>query len=280
MRNLLRFILRYHVVFLFFFLEILSFIFIFNFNNYQKARFLNSSDRISGVIYENYNNIINYFRLPVVNRELAEENARLRGLLGITARQIRIPDSLLLRYSNQERVYSYIAARVISNTVNRQHNYLTLNKGSKDGIKTDMGVISSLGVAGVITNVSTNYSTALSLLNTRWNISAKIKRNSYFGSLVWDGKDYRKALLNDIPFHVEIAVGDTIVTSGYSTIFPEGVLLGTIDSFEKEGGDNFYTISINLSVDFKALTYVEVIENNKRSEIENIQKLTTNEEVD
>jgi rod shape-determining protein MreC len=280
MRNLLKFFLRYHVVFLFFLLEILSFIFVFNFNNYHKARFLNSSDHISGSIYEGYSKITDYFRLPTVNRELAEENARLRGLLGITSRQIRIPDSSFVRYAAREQVYSFIAARVISNTVNRPHNYLTLNKGYNDGVRTDMGVISPLGVAGIITNVSPSYSTAISLLNTRWNVSAKIKRNNYFGSLAWDGKNYRKAMLNDIPFHVEIAVGDSIVTSGYSTFFPEGILLGTIESFEKEGGDNFYTIRINLSVDFKALTYVEVIENNRKSEIENIQKLNTNEDVD
>lgn len=277
MRNLFRFFVRYHVTFLFFTLEIISFIFIFNFNNYQKARFLNSSDRITASIYDKYRKVTDYFRLPSVNRELAAENARLRGLLGIPDKQKKIPDSLFNRYPSREQIYSFTSARVISNTVNRQHNYITLNKGTKDGIKPEMGVISPLGVAGVITNVSQSYSTAISLLNTRWNVSAKIRSNNYFGSLSWDGKDYRKARLNDIPFHVFIAVGDTIVTSGYSTIFPEGILIGTIESFEKEGGNNFYTIVIDLSVDFKALTYVEIIENNKKSEIENLQNLSTHE---
>lgn len=275
MRNLFRFILHNHVFFLFLILEILSFVFIFNFNNYQKVRFLNSSSRLTGRIYEGYSKVGDFFNLPSVNRELAEENARLRGLLGISENIREIPDYLILRYGNQEQAYSYISARVISNTVNRQQNSFTLDKGSRDGIKPDMGVLTAKGVAGIITHVSPSFSSGLSLLNTRWNVSAKLARNGYFGSLVWDGKDYQIALLNEIPFHVDLAIGDTVVTSGFSTFFPEGILLGTVESFEKGGGDNFYTIMVKLSVDFKAISYVEVIENVHKSEIENLEKINS-----
>jgi rod shape-determining protein MreC len=141
-----------------------------------------------------------------------------------------------------------------------------------------MGIISVNGVTGIITNVSPSFSSGLSLLNTRWNISAKLAKNNYFGSLTWDGKNYQRALLNEIPFHVELAIGDTIVTSGFSTIFPEGVLLGTIESFKKGGGDNFYTIRVKLSVDFKSVSYVEIIENKEKQEILTIQKLNSDDE--
>jgi rod shape-determining protein MreC len=256
----------------------MSFVFIFNFNNYQKSRFLNSSDRIIGNIYNQYSKLTNYLRLPSVNKQLAEENAKMRSLLGLSKSTRLIPDTLKLKFGNQEQVYSYISARIISNTVNRQQNYLTLDKGSKDGIKPDMGIICADGVAGVITNVSPSFSTGLSLLNVRWNISAKIARNNYFGTLIWEGKDYQRATLNEIPFHVNVMVGDTIITSGYSTLFPEGIHIGTIEKFSKEGGTNFYMITVKLSVDFKALTYVEVIENNKRRELESILKQRTDNE--
>lgn len=280
MRNLIRFILRNHVFFLFFILEVLSFVFIFNFNNYQKVKFLNSSSRLTGKVYDSYTRISQYFNLPSVNRELALENARLRSYLSSANNLKTISDSMLVRYPSGEGVYKYIPARIISNSVDRQQNYLTLDKGSRDGIKPDMGIISAGGVTGIITNVSPSFSTGLSLLNKRWNVSAKLAKNNYFGSLAWDGKNYRYASLNEIPFHVELQVGDTIVTSGFSTIFPEGIPLGTIESFNKEGGDNFYTIKVRLSVDFKSVSFVEVIENRNKQEILNIQKLTSDEGMD
>ena len=278
MKNLLRFILQNHVLILFLVLEIFSFVLIFNYNNYQKVKFLNTSSRFTGRVYDSYSKAENYFRLPSVNRELAAENARLRELLGINPGIIRIPDSLLQKGNDEHLKYAYISARIISNSVNQQQNYLTLDKGSEDGIRPDMGIISAGGLAGIITNVSPSYSTGLSLLNTRWNVSAKLSKNNYFGSLVWDGKNYREALLNEIPFHVDVAVGDTIVTSGFSSFFPEGITLGTVESFAKPGGDSFYTIRVKLSVDFKSLSYVEVIENNKKAEIDAINKLNSGNE--
>ncbi len=278
MRNLFRFILQNHLLLLFLLLEIISFIFVFNYNRYQKSRFLNTSGKITGKIYESSSKIGDFFRLPAVNRELAEENARLRTQLEVAAVLPGIPDSLLAEGPGGEVRYNYIAARVISNTINRQQNFLTLDKGLNDGIRPDMGIVTVGGVAGIITHVSPSYSTGLSLLNTRWNVSAKLARNNYFGSLAWDGGNYRIAQLNEIPFHVDLVVGDTVVTSGYSTFFHEGILLGTVESFEKGGGDNFYSIRVKLSVDFKALTYVEVIENTHKNEIETISKMNSRDE--
>lgn len=279
MRNLFRFILHNHVFFLFLLLEILSFIFIFNFNHYQKVRFLNTSSEITGKVYDSFSKMYDFFRLPAINRELSAENARLRSILGVSGTPGEIADSLVSHYPSADYQFNFIPARIINNTVNRQQNFLTLDKGLLDGIKPEMGIITANGVVGIVTHVSPSYASGISLLNTRWNVSAKLSRNGYFGSLVWDGKDYRKALLNDIPFHVDISAGDTVVTSGYSVFFPEGILLGTVESFEKGGGDNFYTIRVILSVDFKAISYVEVIENIRKSEIENITRRNGTDEI-
>ena len=275
MWSLLRYLQRHHVAILFIILEIISFIFIFSRSSFQRAAYMNSANHISGTIYERYNSVVNYFRLSSINRELSEDNARLRRELASRPSVISGYDSLtgMLNYADSN--FTYIPARVINNSVNRQYNYLTLNKGSRDGIRPEMGITTAGGVVGMITNVTASYSTAISLLNLRWNVSAKLKRNNYFGSLSWDGKDYRHALLNEIPFHVNLEVGDTIVTSGFSSIFPEGYLLGVIDTFNKEGGDNFYTIRVRLTVDFKSLVYVEVIGNQKRREIQSLEKLNT-----
>jgi rod shape-determining protein MreC len=163
--------------------------------------------------------------------------------------------------------YKFIPARVINNTVNKQYNYFTLNKGSRQGIMPDQGIIAENGVVGVINNVSDSYSTGISLLNKRLKISAKIKKNNYFGSISWEGPSYRYVQLNEIPPHVEVAYGDTIVTSGSSTYFPEGIMIGTVESCEIKGGDSFYTIRVKLAVDFKSITFVNVIQNYDKAEI-------------
>lgn len=273
MSSLFRFLLRHHVFILFILLEVLSLVLVFNYNNYQRSVYLNSSNRITGNIYNAYSKVTNYFSLPRVNQELAAENARLKGLLAQQPGTVQLPENMIQRQPDGGYSFSFVSARLISNSVNRQHNFITLNKGRKDGIKPDQGVISASGVVGVITNVSESFSTGISLLNPRWNISAKLKKNDYFGSLSWDGRDYRFAQLNEIPFHVPLAKGDTIVTSGFSSIFPEGIMLGTIESFEKGGGNNFFVVQVRLSVDFKSVTYVEVIENHHRDEIEQLQKM-------
>jgi rod shape-determining protein MreC len=273
MWSLLRYFYRHHVIILFLILEVIAFIFVFSHNAFQRASYLNSANHISGSIYERYNSVVSYFNLTKVNLELAEENARLRmALIGAVPDSLEISEPLI----SQNEVhgdFEFIAARVINNSVHRQHNYITLDKGSKHGVRPDMGIATVNGVVGVITNVSGSFSTAISLLNLRWNVSARLKRNNYFGSLSWDGKDYQHAQLNEIPFHVELEVGDTIVTSGFSSIFPEGIMLGEVESFRKEGGDNFYNIRVKLSVDFKSLAYVEIIDSKQRNEIESLENL-------
>jgi rod shape-determining protein MreC len=266
MRNLLKFLIKYHFVVLFVLLEAVSIVMIVNYNNYQKVRFLNSGNAISGGIYSSYSSVGEYFKLRRINGELVKENTRLRSALQNEI-LFKVDNDLVESDSLLRKEYNFTSARVINNSVNRRYNYITLNKGSKHGIAPDMGVIANNCVIGIVINVSEDYCTVIPILNERSRISAKIKHNDYFGSLSWDGKDYRKVSLDEIPFHVSLGRTDTIVTSGYSAIFPEGLMLGTISDFRHEGGDNFYKISVELSTDFKKLVNVNIISNRKKKEI-------------
>lgn len=204
---------------------------------------------------------------------MAQENAYLRTRLELQNENIEgNTDSFHVGYIESDSTYRFTPAKIINNSVNKQQNYITINKGSKHGIKRDQGILSSQGIVGVITNVTESYASGLSLLNPRWSVSAKLKNSGYYGSLSWDGEDYQIADLLEIPFHVKLAVGDTVVTSGYSSIFPEGLTIGIIDSYHQPTGENYYEIKVRLSTNFKAIRYVEVIENRKKDEQENLEK--------
>lgn len=274
MRSLIRYLIRNYAFLLFILLEVLSLVLMFNFNQYQKAKYLNSANKISASVYGTFNTVYNYFELARVNRELAAENAKLRAAVSGSLVKVNIDSIENLSSVNQ---FKYITAQVINNSVNKQFNYITLNKGSKHGVKPDQGIISGGSLVGVILNVSDSYSVGLSVLNQRWSVSAKIKRSGFFGSLAWDGRDFRNANLLEIPFHVHLQRGDTIVTSGFSSIFPEGILIGTIDDFEKPQGENYYNISVKLSVNFKALSFVDIIDNTHINEIKELEKSIGNE---
>jgi rod shape-determining protein MreC len=167
--------------------------------------------------------------------------------------------------------YLHTSAVITDNTVNRQKNFITLNKGSRQGIMTDMAVISGESVVGVIVGYSDNFSVAMSLLNLDFKLSARIRSNGYFGSLSWDGRDYKYALLSEIPQHVSVNRGDTIETTGYSAIFPEGIIIGTVSDYEKIGGD-FYLIKVALKTDFKKIHFVDIISNLKKREQLELEK--------
>jgi len=272
MRSLFRFLLRNYFVMMFLALEAISFSLMVSLNNYQRVAFVNSSNDIVGTVYERFSHFDDYFSLSRTNARLAAENASLRKQLEFRIRNqekypVNRPDTV------DAPAYYFASAKVISNSVNKQFNYISLNKGSRQGIKPDMGIISADGVVGVITNVSPNYSTGLSLLNKRLSIPAKINKNNYFGALVWDGEHSNTADLKEIPFHIIVNVGDTVVTSGYSSIFPEGIMIGTISKFDVETGTNFYNIKVDLSTNFRTLKYVEVVKNTKQAEL---KKLETN----
>jgi rod shape-determining protein MreC len=223
---------------------------------------------VSASLYNSVNSVLQYFDLTRVNKQLAEENAWLRTQLDRSSSVDEMPlDASYLDLIESDSTFRFTAAKVINNSVNKQQNYITLNKGKKHGIKPDQGILSAQGIVGVITSVSESYSTGLSILNPRWSVSAKLKETGYYGSLLWTGDDYQIADLLEIPFHVKLAIGDTIVTSGYSSIFPEGLMIGVVDEYEQPDGENYYDIKVRLSANFKAIRYVEIIENIKRKEL-------------
>lgn len=274
MRSLFRYLIRNYGFFLFIILEIISLFFVFNYNNYQKVKYLNSSNAITGSIYNSFNKMISYFELARINEELAEENANLRSHLQAGNNEILLSEVTSPVYvPTDSALFHFVSARVINNSVNRPFNYITLNRGRKDGVQPDQGIISAGGIVGVVTNVSESYSMGLSLLNQRWSLSAKLEKNDFLGSLMWNGEDYRFASLMEIPFHVDLHVGDTITTSGYSSIFPEGIMIGTVQAFDKPPGENYYNISVKLTTNFKALSYVEIIENVNREEIKELENV-------
>jgi rod shape-determining protein MreC len=215
-------------------------------------------------IEERINNVRTYLNLREINSDLAAENSTLRESLDRFTRKedlkfVPVNDTLF------KQQYTYTSARVINNSANKQKNYFTLDKGRNQGLNTDMAVTSGDNIAGVIVGCSENFSIAISLLNVDFRLSARIKSNGYFGSLTWDGRNYRYAVLNEIPQHITVNIGDTIETTSFSAIFPEGIRIGTVSDFKKTGSD-FYKITIELFTDFKKLQYVNVIGNMKRSE--------------
>jgi rod shape-determining protein MreC len=160
---------------------------------------------------------------------------------------------------------------VLNNSIFRQHNYITLDKGRSAGVKPEMGVISSEGIVGVVRGVSENFSSVISLLNSELSVSAKLKNSGYYGSFNWTGRDYRYGKLQDIPLHVDVSIGDTVITSGYSAIFPEGILVGFVEEYQEKGG-RFLELTVELSTDFKKLNNVYIVKNllkEEQKELEN-----------
>jgi rod shape-determining protein MreC len=236
------------------------------------VRFLNSSNAIAGKALDNISSINDYFTLRKQNDKLAAENANLKSeLLSIKYSEL---NTLPVR---QDSVMKLIPAKVINNSVNKQYNYITLNRGSRQGVRPDMGVICSDGVVGVIVNVSQNYSTALSVLNSRWSINAKMLNSNHFGPLKWEGKNPYIAVLNEIPYHVQVKEEDEVVTSGYSDIFPEGILIGRVVKVGQSKGENFQEISVQLSTDFNNLYYVDIIQNSMNMERSQLEIMNPNE---
>jgi rod shape-determining protein MreC len=264
MRSLLNFLARYNNLIIFLFLEGIAIYLLATGNHYHNARFGNTIRGITRGLETKISNGRSYLNLHEVNEKLSAENAALRNRLVRMVRPVNTDFSLVDDTIFNQK-FNYTSAEVVNNSVNRQKNFFTINKGLRQGIKVDNAVTSENGVAGVIIGCSENYSIVMSLINLDFKLSARIRTNGYFGSLSWDGHDYRYAILNEIPQHVNVSIGDTIEATGYSAIFPEGTLVGTVSEFEKVGGD-FYRIKVSLATDYKNLHFVEVIGSLKKKE--------------
>jgi rod shape-determining protein MreC len=271
MRNLLNFLARYNNLIIFLILEGIAIYLLATGNNYHNTRVVNGIRGLTRGIEERLNNTRNYLNLREINENLAAENISLRNRIDRLGKK---ENSLFFSVSDSvyRQQYIHTSGEVIDNSINRQKNFFTLNKGKRQGVMVDMAVTSGAGVAGVVVGCSENFSVAMSLLNLDFKLSARIKSNGYFGSLSWDGRDPRHAVLSEIPQHVSVTVGDTIETTGYSAIFPEGIMIGTISEYEKIGGD-FYKITVSLITDFRKLHFVDIIGNIKKKEQVELEKL-------
>ncbi len=238
----------------------------------KKNVFFSSANAFTGYFNNKINNWDSYFLLDNENEQLRYENIHLKNQIEkLKANQYSLQKFEVDTSSPYQ--YEYLKARVIKNSVSKEKNFITIDKGWKDGVEKDFGVISSKGLVGIVVATSKHYSLVISLLNSRLGISAKIKKNNYFGTIQWDGDNYRFANLSEIPNHLDISVGDTVVTNNYSAIFPENIDIGVISKIRKNKSDNFFNLEIELSSDFKSLYDVYVINNKNRREqilLENI----------
>ena len=263
MRNLLNFFLKYNYWFLFIFLEVISFVLLFRFNNYQGSAFFTSSNQVAGMVYESANKVTGYFHLKTINDGLVQKNVELElqvehlrsALMELTADSTEIERMK----SNALLGYDIYRANVINNSLTHADNYITLNKGENDGIRREMGVISGSVVVGIVYQTSPNYSVVIPILNSKSSISCKIKRSDYFGFLKWDGGSSQYATVKDMPRHSLFTLGDTIVTSGHSAVFPGGIPVGTVEDMSDSHDGLSYLLKVKLFTDFARLSDVRVI---------------------
>lgn len=265
MQQIINFIIRNKNFLLYILLLTISLGFTIQSHSYHQSKFFNSSNWLTGNIYAASHGVSSYFELQKENKALIEENKRLRSLLF----NIEIKDSVKL--DSIQLSYTITPAKIIKNSYADHRNYITIDVGKKDSVKVDMGVITDHGILGIVENTSNNYATVQSILNEKSNINAKIKNTDHFGSLVWNAKNYNLVQLIDIPRLVPLLVGDTIVTGAMSSIFPENIPIGTINKFDLDDSENFYTIDVALFNDMTNIKNVYVISNAHKKEIEELQ---------
>ncbi len=269
MRGFLSFILKHHFTLIFLVLQILSFILIISFNHTHKTIFINSSNSTSGFINTEITDISSYFSLAEENRRLIIENSNLRNQFLKNYKSLHLPSKKILD-SIYVQNYKIISGNIIQSSVSKIRNFITLDIGRLQGVKKGSGVISSDGIVGIVKDVSDNYSVVIPVINTDFRVSCRINRNQYYGSLSWDALSYRTSILQDIPFHVPVELGDSLFTTGFSSIFPTGELVGLVKKVEKIPGENFFSIIVELSVDFKKLRSIYVVDHLLKSELDSL----------
>ena len=275
MRNLLNFFLRYSSWFVFLFYALLSCYLLFTRNPYQHHVYLTSANAVASGIYEVTGNVTSYVGLRDINDDLQRRNAALEAevvMLRTQNKHLRqgiLQDSL--RSLDSVGRFEFVIASVINNSVIRPYNYITIDKGTADGLAPEMGVMDQNGVVGVTNVVGKHHSRIISLLNPNFRLSCKLRGNSAFGSLVWDGRNPSEALLEELPKQVRFHKGDTIITSGDSAMFPEGIPVGTVIGSTRGEDDNFHTLRIRLLTDFTTLSTVKVISNRDIVDIKEVE---------
>lgn len=271
MQQLIYFLQKYKNFLFFLFLEIIAVALIINNHSFHRSKFISSTNFITGGLYEKSSEISEYINLKDRNKVLSEENTVLRNKLEQlyslidTTKISSFVDSL---HSNQQ--YKYINGKITNNSYNNANNFITINRGIKNGVSTEMAVINSKGVIGITDNIGSKHTRVQSILNSKSRINASFKNSNHFGTLTWNGKDYNTVQLTDIPRQAIFKVGDTIITGGKSTIFPKGIPIGTVLEIpEKLSASN--TINIKLFNDMSNLGHIYIIINLNKEEIKTVE---------
>jgi rod shape-determining protein MreC len=273
MKNLFAFITRHNFIFLFLLMQVVCIWLMVHNGGYQGSNVLNSSNRAVASVYSSAASAKEYFSLRVENEKLAIENAELRNHLRTSYHML--PGANPGRKDSiYRRQYSFIYAKVVNASVNKRRNYLTLSGGSRAGIKRDMGVMASDGIVGIVTDVSADFTSVMSLLHKEARVNCQLKKDGSYGPLIWDGGDYRYCQLTDIPTHAKLSIGDTVLTSDLSGIFPGGLHVGTIAGFERKRNESFYTVRVKLGADLKKVQHVYAIDNRLKAQRDSLENAT------
>lgn len=282
MRDLLNFLLKYNYWFLFIALEATSMLLMFRFNHYQGSAFFNSANRAAGAVYEAAARMTGYFHLKTINGTLVQKNVELQLQMEHLADRLAelTADTAAIGRMKREALQGYEIhkAKVISNSLIHADNYITIDKGENDGIRSEMGVVDGNGVVGIVYLTSANYSIVIPVLNSKSSISCKIKRSDYFGFLKWEGGSSRYAVVKDMPRHSLFSLGDTIVTSGHSAVFPGGIPVGTVEDITDSHDGLSYLLKVKLFTDFARLNDVRVVVRKEQQELLELERKLREEE--
>ncbi len=284
MKDLIEFLRHYSKWLVFAVYIVVSCLLLSGSDPYRRHLWLTSASAVAGSVYDMGNSVTSYFDLRATNEDLNRRNAELESRVMSLKEQLQ--DLQLKTFTDTmpspDSVphFDFIVANVINNSTHHPYNYLTINKGMADGVRPEQGVIDHSGVVGTVSVAGEHYSRVISLLNPNFRLSCKIKDSEHFGSLVWDGLDPTTALLEELPRHTVFKTGDTIVTSGYSAVFPAGLPVGVIVDDADNHKENFFSLKIKLFADFSRLSNVQVVINNRRDEIMQVENtpLTGNSE--
>lgn len=280
MNNLLQFLVKHIPWFVFIIYLVISCILLFSNNPFQQSVYLTSANGVSSAVYEGYNSITSYFGLKSMNEDLLKRNTALELEVAQLKKELndcklQIPDTTGL-LARTEGNFTFVVANVISNSVAQPSNFITIDRGSDDGIVPEMGVVGHDGVVGIVNVVGKHYARIISLINPYTRLSCKVKKNNKFGTLVWNGDDYRYATLIELPRDGKYAKGDSVVTSGYSSLFPEGIMVGVVVGEDKALSSNFMAMKVKLSTDFSQLKSVSALNNRMKVELKALETKDNN----
>ncbi len=279
MRNVFLFIRRYFNFLFFLVLQIVSLSFLFRYNKFHEAAFMGVAGEMTGRLNEKFNNVGYYFKLKMTNEELVRENKRLNQLLrenleGPDSNRKLVSDTTYTDSLKKILKYVYLEAKVVGNSVNSQANFLTIHRGAAESVKPNMGVVSSQGIVGTVVNVSENYAVVMSLLHRQYKVVVKLKNGGDRGTVEWDGLSPFFITLKDIPKSARVNIGDTIVTSQTSSLFPPNIMVGTVHEIIDDKSSNFYSLRLRTATNFFNLEYVYVIQNTQYEEQKRIEDST------